>query len=67
LLSASRTEPDPAKLTEILEKAIGLLNQDSPAMWLWKANNIYGMNVNKIAFRPTPHNRVSGVEIIVTP
>lgn len=67
LLSASRTEPDPAKRTEILEKAIGLLNQDSPAMWLWKANNIYGMNVNKIAFRPTPHNRVSGVEIIVTP
>jgi hypothetical protein len=41
------------------------MENDQPALWLWKANNIYGMNVNKIAFKPTPHNRVSGVEITV--
>jgi hypothetical protein len=34
-------------------------------VWLWKANNIYGVNTNKVEFSPTPHNRVSGTAITV--
>lgn len=65
LLAASRTEQDSEKRAQMLREAIAIMEQDQPALWLWKANNIYGMNVNKIAFRPTPHNRVSGLEITV--
>jgi peptide/nickel transport system substrate-binding protein len=64
-LAHSRTEADPARRAVLLQKAAAILNDDVPVVWLWKANNIYGVNTNKVEFTPTPHNRVVGTEIIV--
>jgi peptide/nickel transport system substrate-binding protein len=64
-LAQSRTEADPAKRAALLQKAAAILNEDEPVVWLWKANNIYGVNTNRVEFMPTPHNRVVGAEIIV--
>ena len=67
VLAQSRTEFDRAKRSQMLQKSINILEADEPAVWLWKAHNIYGMNVDKISFKPTAHNRVSGTEITVKP
>ena len=65
LLAQSRTEPDDQKRTALLQKVFAVLNEDEPVVWLWKANNIYGVNTNQVEFAPTPHNRVFGTEITV--
>ena len=67
VLAESRTVFDSAKRSQMLQKSINILEADEPAVWLWKAHNIYGMNVDKISFKPTAHNRVSGIEITVKP
>jgi ABC-type transport system substrate-binding protein len=64
-LAQSRTEVDPAKRATLLQRAAAILNQDEPVVWLWKANNIYGVDTNKVEFTPTPNNRVTGTEITV--
>jgi peptide/nickel transport system substrate-binding protein len=65
VLAESRTESNPEKRAALLRKAFAILNDDEPVVWLWKANNIYGVDTNKVEFQPTPHNRVSGTEITV--
>jgi peptide/nickel transport system substrate-binding protein len=65
VLAESRTEPDPEKRAALLQKAFAILNDDEPVVWLWKANNIYGVDTNKVEFLPTPHNRVFGTGITV--
>jgi peptide/nickel transport system substrate-binding protein len=65
LLAESRTEPDPEKRAVLLQKVFAILNEDEPVVWLWKANNIYGVDTNKVEFMPTPHNRVFGTAITV--
>ncbi len=64
-LSISRTAVDPEKRLPLLRKALAILEEDVPGVWLWKANNIYGIDSNKVQFTPTPHNRVSGTSITV--
>jgi peptide/nickel transport system substrate-binding protein len=64
-LSISRTAVDPEKRFVLLREALAILEEDVPAVWLWKANNIYGIDANKVQFVPTPHNRVSGTAISV--
>jgi len=49
----------------LLQRAAAILNEDEPVVWLWKANNIYGVDTNKLEFTPTPNNRVTGTEITV--
>jgi peptide/nickel transport system substrate-binding protein len=49
----------------LLQKAISIMEEDAPAVWLWKPNNIYGVNAMRVEFTPTPHNRVFGTDIIV--
>jgi peptide/nickel transport system substrate-binding protein len=65
VLAESRTEPDDAKRTALLQKAFSILQDDEPVVWLWRPNNIYGVDTNKVEFTPTPHNRVFGTEITV--
>ena len=64
-LTISRTAVDPEKRRALLREALAILEDDVPAVWLWKANNIYGIDANKVQFAPTPHNRVSGTAITV--
>jgi len=64
-LAQSRSEADPAKRAALIQQAAAILNEDEPVVWLWKANNIYGVDTNKVEFMPTPNNRVAGTEITV--
>jgi peptide/nickel transport system substrate-binding protein len=64
-LVASHAEPDEMKRAVLLRKAFSYLDEDEPVVWLWRPNNIYGVDTNKVEFTPTPHNRVSGLEITV--
>lgn len=65
LLAESRTEANDTKRAALLQKVFAVLNDDEPVVWLWKANNIYGVNSNQVEFSPTPHNRVFGTAITV--
>ena len=42
-------EADPAKRANLRQRAAAILNEDEPVVWLWKANNIYGVDTNKLA------------------
>lgn len=64
-LKESRTAFEAAERLPLLRKALSILEEDVPAVWLWKANNIYGINASRVEFMPTPHNRISGTEITV--
>ena len=64
-LMASRTAFDPDKRKVLMRNALAILEEEVPAVWLWKTNNIYGINSNVVSFTPTPHNRVSGIAITV--
>ena len=64
-LADSRAEANGEKRAALLQKAFALLEDDEPVVWLWRPNNIYGIDTNKVEFTPTPHNRVAGTEITV--
>jgi peptide/nickel transport system substrate-binding protein len=65
VLAESRTETNEVKRAALLRRAFAILDDDEPVVWLWKANNIYGVNTNQVEFSPTPHNRVFGTAITV--
>jgi len=64
-LAQSRGADNETDRRALLQKAIGIMEEDAPAVWLWRPNNIYGVNTAKVDFTPTPHNRVFGTQIIV--
>ena len=64
-LAESRGADNEAERLALLRKAISVMEEDAPVVWLWRPNNIYGVNATRVEFTPTPHNRVSGTSIIV--
>jgi ABC-type transport system substrate-binding protein len=64
-LAESRGADNEAERLALLRKAISVMEEDAPVVWLWRPNTIYGVNATRVEFTPTPHNRVSGTSIIV--
>jgi peptide/nickel transport system substrate-binding protein len=64
LLQAERREFDPDKRKGELLQAFDLIQQEAPAVFLWRINSLYGVS-DKIAFTPHPDDRLFGTDITV--
>jgi peptide/nickel transport system substrate-binding protein len=64
LLEESRNEFDRDKRRAALQKAFAVLQDDVPALFMWRLNIIYGVDEGKVAYRPLPHNRVFGTDML---
>ncbi|NQV83426.1 MAG: hypothetical protein HQ494_06350 [Rhodospirillales bacterium] len=61
-LSAERKEFDPEKRKQLLAKAFNILQEDVPALFLWRINQYYGVS-KKIDFTPSSTDRIFGHDI----
>ncbi|MPY70108.1 MAG: hypothetical protein GEU92_08475 [Alphaproteobacteria bacterium] len=64
LLIAESKEFDPPKRRKLLLEAFNLIQEDAPALFLWRVDMVYGMS-EKIGFEPRSDERVFGVDIVV--
>ena len=64
LLQAERREFDPDKRKGELLQAFDLIQQETPAVFLWRIDSLYGVS-DKIAFTPHPDDRLFGTDITV--
>ena len=64
LLIAESQEFDPPTRKKILNQAFNLIQEDAPALFLWRVNMVYGLS-NKVAFEPRSDERVFGLDITV--
>ena len=64
LLIAESKEFDPPKRKKLLLEAFNLIQEDAPALFLWRVNMVYGLS-DKVAFEPRSDERVFGVDITV--
>lgn len=62
LLAAERQEFDPAKRKALLLKAFNIVQEDVPALYMWRINQYYGIS-NKVDFTPTSTDRIYGTDI----
>jgi peptide/nickel transport system substrate-binding protein len=64
LLVAESKEFDPAKRKKLLLEAFNAIQEDAPALFLWRVDMVYGIS-EKIGFEPRSDERVFGVDIAV--
>ena len=62
LLAAERQEFDSAKRKALLLKAFNIIQEDVPALYMWRINQYYGIS-DKIDFTPTSTDRIYGTDI----
>lgn len=62
ILAAEEREFDPAKRKALLLKAFNIVQEDMPAFFLWRIDQIYAVS-NKVDFAPRSDERVFGVDI----
>lgn len=64
VLKAERREFDPTKRKALLLQAFDLIQENLPAFYLWRINQVYGIS-DKVAFKPHSNEQVWGTDIIV--
>jgi peptide/nickel transport system substrate-binding protein len=62
ILVAEEREFDPATRKKLLLQAFNMIQEDVPALFLWRIDQIYGIS-DKIAFQPRSDERVFGTDI----
>ncbi len=64
LLVVERQTFDPVKRKKALSEAMSFITDEAPAHFLWRHQLLYGVARN-IDYKPTPYNRVFGLDIRV--
>lgn len=64
VLAEEEQEFNPAKRKKLLLQAADIIQQDVPAFFLWRIDQIYGIS-DKIAFKPYSDERIYGTDITV--
>jgi len=64
ILSEEQREFDPAKRKQLLLESFNLIQEEMPAFFLWRIDQIYGIS-DKVAFQPHSDERVFGTDITV--
>ncbi len=64
LLVAESKEFDPAKRKALLLQAFNAIQEDAPAFFLWRTDQIYGVS-SKVEFEPRTDERVFATDIVV--
>ncbi|HZR60521.1 MAG TPA: ABC transporter substrate-binding protein [Xanthobacteraceae bacterium] len=64
LLEAERREFDPAQRKKLLLQVFNLIQQEVPAVFLWRINSLYGVS-DKVGFKPHSDERIFGTDITV--
>jgi peptide/nickel transport system substrate-binding protein len=64
LLIAESKEFDPAKRKALLLQAFNAIQEDAPALFLWRTDQIYGISP-KVEFQPRTDERVFATDIVV--
>ena len=64
ILRAERREFDPAKRKALLLQAFDLIQEEVPAVFLWRIDAIYGVS-DKVVFKPHSDERIYGTDITV--
>jgi peptide/nickel transport system substrate-binding protein len=64
LLRGERREFDPARRKALLRQAFDLVQQEVPALFLWRIDALYGIS-DKVAFEPHSDERIFGTDIVV--
>jgi peptide/nickel transport system substrate-binding protein len=64
VLKAERREFDPAKRKALLLQAFDMIQDEAPALYLWRIASLYGIS-NKVTFKPHSDERVYGTDITV--
>jgi peptide/nickel transport system substrate-binding protein len=64
ILRAERSEFDPAQRKALLLQAFDRVQDDVPAVFLWRIDALYGIS-NKVRFKPHSDERIFGTDILV--
>ena len=64
ILSEEEREFDPAKRKQLLLESFNMLQEEMPALFLWRIDQIYGIS-DKVAFQPHSDERIFGTDITV--
>jgi peptide/nickel transport system substrate-binding protein len=64
LLQAERREFDPARRKQLLLQAFDRIQEQVPAVFLWRINALYGVS-DKVGFKPHSDERIFGTDITV--
>ncbi len=64
ILRAERREFDPARRKGLLLQAFDRIQEDVPAVFLWRIDALYGIS-NKVKFQPHSDERIFGTDIAV--
>jgi peptide/nickel transport system substrate-binding protein len=64
ILRAERREFDPAKRKALLLQAFDRIQEEVPAVFLWRIDAVYGVS-DKIKFKPLSDERIFGTDIAV--
>jgi peptide/nickel transport system substrate-binding protein len=64
ILRAERSEFDPAQRKALLLQAFDRVQDDVPAVFLWRIDALYGIS-NKVKFKPHSDERIFGTDILV--
>jgi peptide/nickel transport system substrate-binding protein len=64
ILRAERREFDPARRKALLLQAFDRIQEDVPAVFLWRIDALYGIS-NKVKFKPHSDERIFGTDIAV--
>ena len=64
LLEAERREFDPAQRKQLLLQVFDLIQQEVPAVFLWRIDSLYGVS-DKVGFKPHSDERIFGTDITV--
>lgn len=59
LLDAANTELDPAKRAEMYKSAQAMVNADSPWIFLWLPQDIYGVSRRLSGWQPSPDSKIN--------
>jgi peptide/nickel transport system substrate-binding protein len=64
LLQAERREFEPAQRKQLLLQAFDLIQEEVPALFLWRIDALYGIS-DKVEFKPHSDERIFGTDITV--
>lgn len=59
LLDAANTESDRAKRAELYSQAEAIINKDLPKLYLWVAQDLYGVSTKLSGWKPSSDSRVN--------
>ncbi|MES0880801.1 ABC transporter substrate-binding protein [Roseibium sp. SCP14] len=59
LLDAANTETDPAKRAELYSKAEAIVSSDLPNIYLWVAQDLYGVSKKLSGWQPSSDSRIN--------